>query len=146
MVIRFWSCFKPDSIRQASNTSIHWRFQDAVMSSALDSVGRAVSGAVSGLYLGGGYCRGCPGRKCAVTDQHASCRNPGRRTYSMEGTGIDVVSTVERTLQMQIHWYSAHRDVPYLAKVGAVFSGESCPWPLVVEKALEASPFFAGLR
>ncbi len=145
LVFRSWSRFKPDSIRHARNTSIHWRFQDSIVSTMLDSVGRVASATVSGAYLGGGYCRGCPGQKCAAVSQQDLCRHPNRRVYSLESTGIDVVSTVERVLEMPIYWYSSiEKDIPYLAKVGALFSAVPHPWREVAKEALVASPFFAG--
>lgn len=113
---KFYSKYKTDKVKACKNRAIHWKFQDVVLARFSDRVGRALSHDLQGEFFSTGYCMGCPGKKCAIKLNEA-CRNPERRTFSMEATGINVVKTVKRNFGEDFFWYSKENfDVPYMMK------------------------------
>jgi predicted metal-binding protein len=114
--------YKPESIKTSNNTAIHWKFQDAILARLLNRVGWDLKAEIDGVFLSSGYCMGCPGKKCTFKMGDQSCRNPNRRTYSLEATGINVVSTVKSALGLDLYWYTRDRkDIPYMLKCIAFF-------------------------
>lgn len=121
---RFWSRFKHPNVLLSANRAIHWKFQDAIMARLMANVGYGLREYAGGSFLGTGYCLGCPGRKCAFKTGQSACRNPARRTFSLEATGINVVTTVERLFDLPFHWYGGQDTaVPYMLKCMACFPG-----------------------
>ena len=110
-----------------------------IVANFLDKIGRAIQAHYPQvIYLGTGYCMGCHGKKCSYKLQEP-CRNPQRRTFSMESTGINVVKTVRETMQETFHWYTkSNPNIPYLMKaILLVFPGE--------QDRGEVDSFFDGL-
>ncbi len=117
IIARFWSEYKHPKIASSTNSAIHWKFQDAILSSVMYNLGQCLRKTYGGIILGTGYCRGCPGKKCAFKLGYEVCRNPERRTYSMEATGINVVETVKELFGVELYWYrKGFTDVPYMLK------------------------------
>ena len=118
---RFWSVFKPPKVAASKNTALHWKFQDGIVSRFLVKVGHDLVDKIEGSFLSTGYCMGCPGRKCNFKLGYGYCRNPAKRTFSMEATGINVVDTVKKVFGLQMHWYyRGNTDDPNLLKCIAV--------------------------
>lgn len=119
---RFWSKYKPVRVAQSKNSAIHWKFQDGILARVMNHLGHKLSLRVGGFFLSTGYCLGCPGRKCNFKLGKNFCRNPEKRTFSMEAVGINVVETVKKHLQLEMYWYSPGRIVvPYMLKCIAFF-------------------------
>lgn len=113
----FESVYKPSNILKSNNVAIHWKFQDAILSRLLNKIGHNLVAGVGGRFLATGYCLGCPGKKCAFKLGKEACRNPLRRTFSMEATGINVVATVKQSLELDMYWYTKeNRNIPYMLK------------------------------
>lgn len=117
IITKFDSKYKTVKVKASKNRAIHWKFQDVIVAHFLDKIGRALQTHFPRtIYLGTGYCMGCPGKKCSYKLQEP-CRNPNQRTFSMESTGINVVKTVRNTMQETFYWYTkTNSDVPYLMK------------------------------
>ena len=117
IITKFDSKYKTVRVKASKNRAIHWKFQDVIVAHFLDKIGRALQTHFpQTIYLGTGYCMGCPGQKCSYKLQEP-CRNPKQRTFSMESTGINVVKTVRNTMQETFYWYTkSNPDVPYLMK------------------------------
>lgn len=119
---RFWSFYKHEKVIQSTNCAIHWKFQDAILARILANLGYELRNRFGGLFLGTGYCMGCPGKKCGFKLQEKKCRNPRSRTYSMEACGINVVKTTLNVFNIKTYWYKkGYLDVPYMIKVMAYF-------------------------
>jgi predicted metal-binding protein len=122
---RFWSDFKTKKVANSRNPAIHWKFQDAILARFLANIGYAVCSRIESKFLSTGYCMGCPGKKCNFKVGKNYCRNPKKRTFSMEATGINVVDTVSKLFGFEMHWYSKGKlDVPYMLKCIAIFPRE----------------------
>lgn len=116
LVGKFYSKYKTKKVRECKNRAIHWKFQDVILARFLDKIGRRISELVDGDFFSTGYCMGCHGKKCSVKSMEL-CRNPAKRTFSMEATGINVVKTVQRCLGEQFYWYTkTNLDIPYMMK------------------------------
>jgi predicted metal-binding protein len=119
---RFWSKFKHEKVLASHNTAIHWKFQDAILARLLANIGYKLAPILNGSFLSTGYCMGCVGKKCNFKLGLDICRNPQKRTFSMEATGINVVETVKKLFDIDLYWYSkGNTDVPYMLKCIAVF-------------------------
>lgn len=113
----FRSEHKPEKVKQSNNIAIHWKFQDGILARLLKKIGENLQNAFGGTFLATGYCMGCPGKRCSFKLGEEVCRNPGKRTYSMEATGINVVETVNAAFGIPFHWYTKRNtDIPYMLK------------------------------
>ncbi|MDK2888442.1 MAG: hypothetical protein PWP72_1320 [Thermoanaerobacter sp.] len=122
---RFWSKFKHENVLKSRNPAVHWKFQDAILSRFLANIGYKLAPLLKGSFLSTGYCMGCGGKKCNFKLGLDSCRNPHRRTFSMEATGINVVETIKKLFGIKLYWYSkGNTDIPYMLKCIAVFPGK----------------------
>lgn len=122
---RFWSRYKHEKVLISRNPAIHWKFQDAILARFLASIGYKLAPLLKGSFLSTGYCMGCVGKKCNFKLGLNSCRNPHKRTFSLEATGINVVATVKDLFDIELYWYSkGNTDVPYMLKCIAVFPGK----------------------
>lgn len=122
---RFWSKFKPKKVLSSNNPAIHWKFQDAILARFLANTGYNLAPLLKGSFLGTGYCMGCTGKKCNFKLGINSCRNPHKRTFSMEATGVNVVATVKKLFGIEFFWYSKGRtDIPYMLKCMAILPGK----------------------
>lgn len=116
IIAKFNSQFKPEKVKNCNNRAIHWKFQDGILARFMDRLGKDLVFRFGGMYLGTGYCMGCPGKKCAIK-LGDPCRRPNRRTFSLEATGINVVKTVKSVFNEDFYWYSKNNtDVPYMMK------------------------------
>lgn len=116
IVALFDSKHKPPKVRECNNRAIHWKFQDGILARFMDRLGRSLQEQYFGYFLGTGYCMGCSGKKCAIK-LGESCRAPEKRTFSMEATGINVVSTVQNIFHKNFYWYTKKQsDIPYMMK------------------------------
>lgn len=116
--LRFDSIYKPNNVAKSKNIAIHWKFQDGILARTLNNLGHSLVQKYGGRFLATGYCMGCPGKKCSFKVNETVCRNPAKRTFSMEATGINVVETVQRNLNIPMYWYrKGCTSVPYMLKV-----------------------------
>lgn len=117
IISKFDSVYKTEKVQKSSNRAIHWKFQDVIVAHFLDKLGRAIRTRYdSSIFLGTGYCMGCTGKKCSYKLKEP-CRNPQKRTFSMEATGINVVKTVWNNMHERFYWYTrTNLSVPYLMK------------------------------
>lgn len=125
---RLHSKYKPLRVRESNNYYIHYRFQDIILSNLLHKIGRLVRErfAQNVYYLSNGYCIGCGNRKCAFKEGGRKCRFPGRRTYSLEATGVYVGKTLKNVFGLELEWYDRNnfRQINYLTKVIGFFCRE----------------------
>ena len=118
----FWSKYKPEKVNISNNSAIHWKFQDGILARVLNNIGHDLIDTSGGFFLATGYCMGCPGKKCNFKLGNNHCRNPKKRTYSLEATGINVVETVKKQLGFDMYWYKPGKtDIPYMLKCIAWF-------------------------
>lgn len=117
IAIKFYSEYKPESIKKLTNIAMHWKFQDAILARLLSNFGHRLVESYGGTFLASGYCMGCPGKKCSFKLGQEFCRNSLKRTYSMEATGLNVVKSVESLLSEKMYWYKRNlADIPYMLK------------------------------
>lgn len=123
---RFWSKYEHERVAISNNPAIHWKFQDTILSSVLFKLGNKLVESIGGIHLGNGYCRGCPGKKCNFKIGIEECRNPFKRTYSMEATGINVVQTIKDIFGIELFWYhKGITKIPYMVKCIAILPPEN---------------------
>lgn len=119
---RFDSVYKPEKVKNSNNSAIHWKFQDVILANFLNNLGHTLQEKTGGSFLATGYCMGCPGKKCNFKLGSEHCRNPQKRTFSMEATGVNVVKTIKKSLNLDLYWYSkGNIDIPYMVKCMAFF-------------------------
>lgn len=117
----FWSKFKHEKVLASRNPAIHWKFQDGILARFLAKIGYKLAPLFRGSFLSTGYCMGCVGKKCNFKLGLNNCRNPHKRTFSMEATGINVVATIKKLFETEIYWYSSGKtDIPYMLKCIAI--------------------------
>ena len=122
VICRFDSLYKTDKVKNSNNSAIHWKFQDGILARVLNKLGNALKEVNGGSFLATGYCMGCPGKKCAFKLGLEQCRNPKKRTFSMEATGINVVKTVKNVFDLDLYWYKKGiTDIPYMLKCMVYF-------------------------
>lgn len=135
---KFDSIYKPQNVATSRNIAIHWKFQDGILARAMNNLGHSLTKEYGGRFLSTGYCMGCPGKKCSFKLGENVCRKPGKRTYSMEATGINVVETVKRNFDINIYWYQkGNTDVPYMLKVILWIPPENQPNRLTTDQIIK---------
>jgi predicted metal-binding protein len=73
-----------------------------------------------GKTIGGsGPCLVCD--KCALDAGSNICRKPEKRIYSLESLGVNVVSLLKKTFNLDLEWDSNGEIAKYICSVGAVF-------------------------
>ncbi len=73
---------------------------------------------------GAGPCRSC--EVCAAERGDSECYAPGRRIYSLESMGVNVVELVNRVFGIDLDWEGAEGSM--LGAVGCVFDPEDRAW------------------
>ena len=66
---------------------------------------------------------GCGSKKCAFKKGEGRCRNPKRRTFSLEATGINVEATLHHIFGLKLQWYTNenYQQVEYMTKAVGFF-------------------------
>lgn len=123
---RLWSKYKPDKVKNSNIWYIHASFTDNILARLTENLAYEIKSNIGYDYLGTGYCLGCRGKKCNFKLGENYCRNPLRRSYSMESTGIDVEKTVKNTFDIDLKWYKKLdiKEVDYMLKCFAVIPRE----------------------
>ncbi|MDD2498353.1 MAG: DUF2284 domain-containing protein [Desulfitobacteriaceae bacterium] len=121
----FSSKWKPQRVKESTKPYIHFRFQDIILSRFLTSLGYTMKDRIgSGIFfLNNGYCMGCGNKKCSFKSGEDFCKNPQKRTFSLEATGVDVEATLANLFGLKLQWYKNknYNEVQYMAKSIGVF-------------------------
>lgn len=100
-----------------------WWLQDRVLSGFLTKLGRTLTHARGGWFLGPGRCRAC--RTCYLSRGEEECRHPERRAYSFSAAGILAQETVKRVFGFDLMWGNGKKEPLIVTKLIAVFPNES---------------------
>ncbi len=123
---KFYSSSKPKKVKESTKPYIHFRFQDIILSAFLTKLGYNVLDNIKQdyIFLNNGYCMGCGNRKCSFKEGNSICRNPQKRTFSLEATGINAELTVKKLFGIDMQWYNRHNynDVEFMTKVIGFFA------------------------
>jgi len=119
------SKFKSIKVRKSNSYYIHYRSQDVILSNLLTKLGYQIKVAFGSniVFLNNGYCMGCGNKKCNYKIGNESCKNPEKRTYSLEATGINVTTTVKELFEIDLQWYNNKNchEIEYMCKVIGIF-------------------------
>lgn len=110
----FYPEFKTEKVKKSESAYIHFRLQDQILSRLFYNLGLCLTEKTGCIFLGTGFCMGCGSKKCSYKEGILDCRNPTRRSYSMESTGINVEATLKETVEVQLYWYGKNSglDIP----------------------------------
>lgn len=86
----------------------------SMLSEYMDKIGYRLRETAGIEFLSPGLCRGCP--ECTIS---SGCKNPGRRVYSITGTGIMLGDTLETLFDEKLQWLSENYRPDYIIKVMA---------------------------
>lgn len=120
------SQWKSEKVKASKSPYIHFRSQDVILSKFLTNLGyclKAYEGATM-FFLNNGYCMGCGNKRCNYKAGEQFCKNPRKRTYSLEATGVDVQATIYNLFGFELQWYrqNNYKDVQFMAKSIGLFS------------------------
>ncbi len=121
----FSSKWKPQKVKESTSQYIHFRFQDVILSKFLTNLGYTIKERLgSGVFfLNNGYCMGCGNKRCNFKSGEDVCKNPHKRTFSLEATGVDVEATLTNIFDLKLQWYKNknYNEVQYMAKSIGLF-------------------------
>lgn len=121
----FSSKWKPQKVKESTSQYIHFRFQDVILSKFLTNLGYTIKEHIGSgcLFLNNGYCMGCGNKKCSFKSGENICKNPQKRTFSLEATGVDVEATLANIFDLKLQWYKNknYNEVQYMAKSIGLF-------------------------
>jgi predicted metal-binding protein len=122
----FSSKWKPQKVLESKSQYIHFRFQDIILSRFLTNLGYTIKEHIgSGIFfLNNGYCMGCGNKKCSFKSGEGFCKNPQKRTFSLESTGVDVEATIAQLFNLKLQWYknTNYNEVQYMVKSIGLFA------------------------
>jgi len=119
------SKWKSEKVKASKSPYIHFRSQDIILSKFLTNLGYCLRDCgIANVFLNNGYCMGCDNKKCSFKVGEQFCRNPLKRTYSLEATGVDVQATIANLFGFNLQWYrkNNYNDVEFMAKSIGLFS------------------------
>lgn len=133
----FSSKWKPQKVKESTTSYIHFRFQDNILSRFLTNLGYTVRDYIgSGVFfLNNGYCMGCGNKKCGFKSGEGFCKNPPKRTFSLEATGVDVEATLANIFNLKLQWYknNNYNEVQFMAKSIGLFVDSKEKQKLIME-------------
>lgn len=123
---RFYSKYKSPKVKASTRPYVHYKFQDLILTSLLNKISNQVVsyiGKKNIIVLSNGYCMGCGSKKCSFKSGGNICRNPDKRTFSLEATGINVQVTIKNVFDIVLQWYNKNNysEVEYMTKVIGFF-------------------------
>lgn len=122
---RLYSEFKPDKVKASKKVYIHYRFQDIILSNLLTNLGYALirKNGSDVRFLNNGYCMGCGQKKCNFKLGNNFCKNPDRRTFSLEASGVDVEASLKIIFNIELQWYDKfnYEAVEHMTKAIGLF-------------------------
>ncbi len=122
----FSSKWKPQKVKESTRQYVHFRFQDIILSRFLTDLGYTIKERIgSGIFfLNNGYCMGCGNKKCSFKSGEYFCKNPQKRTFSLEATGVDVEATISNLFNLKLQWYKTnnYNEVEYMVKSIGLFT------------------------
>lgn len=107
----FWPQYKTEKVKASHNIYIHFRLQDNILARLFHNAGISIRQKTACVFLATGYCMGCTGVKCNYKLGNEYCKNPQKRTYSMEATGINVEQTLFNNLNIKLQWYRNNKEL-----------------------------------
>lgn len=131
---RLLSVYKPVKVRNSNSPYIHYRFQDIILARLLTLLGNEIRQRWQETYfLNNGFCSGC--KKCNFKIGYNFCRQPDKRTFSMEATGINVERTLQNVFGIELQWYNKenYRDVDYMVKAIVILTKTAAQSQLIAK-------------
>jgi predicted metal-binding protein len=130
MYAKLYSSYKSVKVKQSNRYYIHYRSQDIILHNCLTKQGYTVMRNFTSneaIFLNNGYCMGCGSKRCAFKSGENICKQPKRRTFSLEATGINVAETLKSTFGIELQWYNKenYQHVEYMIKVVGFFCKSS---------------------
>ena len=71
---------------------------------------------------GAGACTEC--ESCVAIADDGICKKPGRRIYSLESLGVNVVELARKCFGVELEWSSDGHVADFISTIGAVFPGQ----------------------
>jgi predicted metal-binding protein len=124
------------------NYYTRWVFVETFMASLTNRIGLEITDELDGYFLSSGHCSSCRPKKCSVKIGKP-CRNPTKRTYSLEATGVLVTELMKKKMGLELQWWDKrdkHLIPDYMVKVIGVTRDEifhENQTKMVIEKALK---------
>ena len=81
-----------------------WVLVETLMTPLTNRIGKRLAVSLDGYFLSSGNCQVCRPKRCAVK-QGKKCRNPSRRTYSLEATGVLVTQLMKNCFGIELQWW-----------------------------------------
>lgn len=87
---------------------------EGILDSFMDELGYKARERLGMDFLNPGYCRGC--KECTI---ESGCKSPGRRVYSITGTGILLADTIKNLFNEELLWLKNGEEPEYYIKIMA---------------------------
>ena len=98
-------------LNQISSTEYNKiRIANVIMKSRIDKLMRELEEKTNLKYLSTGSCRLCKPCKLKLKQP---CKHPNKRRYSLESTGIDCNTLVEKLFKIKLQWYRDKKAPEY---------------------------------
>jgi predicted metal-binding protein len=113
----------PDKVL-AGNYYIKWSFVEALLTPFTNRFAEIAIGKEGRKFLSSGFCKGC-GRKRCAKKEGKECRQPSKRTFSLESTGVIVSDVTKSFLGFNLFWWDKNKlDYlpPYMVKIVGISS------------------------
>lgn len=96
-----------------------WVFVETFMTPLTNRIGKMLARHLEGYFLSSGNCQSCRPKRCAVKDD-MPCRNPQKRTFSLEATGVLVTDMMRDVFHIELQWWQRNNSLhipDYMIKV-----------------------------
>jgi predicted metal-binding protein len=89
-----------------------WVFVETFITSLTKNLGERIASDLKGYLLGSGHCISCKPKKCSVKIGYR-CKDPKKRTFSLESSGVIVTQLMEETFGIKLEWWNP-KDPKYI--------------------------------
>lgn len=105
-----YSGWRAKNVNSSVIAFIAWHYADAITACYMRRIGKSLSD--YGMLLSLASCRGCNKKHCTVM-QGGKCRNPRKRTYSLEATGVHCGILHEELFdEVMPWWFHTYAQIP----------------------------------
>lgn len=104
---------------------VRWSFTESFMPRLLRRTAMTLADKMEGVPLVSGHCIGC--RKCSYREGLNTCKNPEKRTFSIESTGVNVSDLMLLYTDSPLLWWDINNKyyIPqYQLRVGIILHNQ----------------------
>jgi len=126
---RLFTRFYPPKVAEG-NFYVRWNFVDALMARMMTRTGKYLCNFLGGILLNAGHCTECGAKRCAFKEGERTCRNPGKRTFSLESTGVLATNLMKQQFNIPLLWFNKKKPdyfPEYMIKLMLVLTKQEIP-------------------